>query len=373
MISVMIVEDEPPILRSIRDSISSANPNFKITSLAYNGQQAIDILKEDCPDVIFTDIRMPGIDGIGLLTYIKEKNLDIISVVLSGYKDFEYAKKAISLGVNEYLLKPVAMNELNNLINRIEEKINCKKDFAERSYLYNTLNNNASSQKNNKVKLKYKSYLLMLVCAGSYQIATSDYVAACSDYWKSEDRECVVKRSLNFDGKVWFFDGNSSVEKIILFALNENSDKIVNRISQNVFSELAVSSIPITIVISSLFKTVTDMSHMSRLLRITLRKKIVVGLSQIIKQYDMEYNIQNNQKEIPLLDSYTENKLVFSMKNSNTQEFKTDLKRLFQVWEESKYPQIWVEKLLKYIITLCQRVLPHYSQKDFFELGIAGR
>ena len=72
MIKVMVVEDEPPILRSISKAIETASPLCKVTETAYNGEQALALLADTEIDVIFTDINMPVMDGIALCRYVSE-------------------------------------------------------------------------------------------------------------------------------------------------------------------------------------------------------------------------------------------------------------------------------------------------------------
>lgn len=118
MIRVIIVEDEPPILRSLKILIEKIHPEFKVVETALDGEKAISKLQLAKFDVIFTDIMMPIIDGFGVLSFIEENNMDIIPVILSGYEEFEYAIKAIRYNVLDYLLKPVSIDSLTSILDK---------------------------------------------------------------------------------------------------------------------------------------------------------------------------------------------------------------------------------------------------------------
>ncbi len=132
MIQVMVVEDEPPVQRSICRKIEKINPAFKVTAVADNGYTAIEILEKQDIDVMFVDINLPVLSGIEVLEYMNEKQIDVIPVVLSGYKDFEYVKAAFSNNVYDYLLKPLKDNDLKILLDRIMQ-ICKKRDFEEKA------------------------------------------------------------------------------------------------------------------------------------------------------------------------------------------------------------------------------------------------
>lgn len=118
--SVVVVEDEKIIAKSIAKNIEVLNKNFKVIRIERNGVDALSFIKQHTPNVIFTDIQMPVMDGIELIKQISEYNNYIKCVVLSGHDDFAYAKSAIEYGVFAYLLKPVDLDELSNILKKLE-------------------------------------------------------------------------------------------------------------------------------------------------------------------------------------------------------------------------------------------------------------
>lgn len=111
MIKVMIVDDEILVRVGLRSTISWEEFGFAVVADAANGNQAIERFAAADPDILITDIRMPGMDGIELLKVLKERKPQLKTVILTNYDNFEYAKQALKLGADEYLLKTALDNE----------------------------------------------------------------------------------------------------------------------------------------------------------------------------------------------------------------------------------------------------------------------
>ncbi len=132
----MIIDDEPNIRQGLRYLIDWEKYNFTISSVAKNGKEAIDKIRSTYPDLIITDIKMPGLDGLGLIQYIRESLNDknMAFIILSGYDDFDYAKEAIKYNVRSYLLKPVDEDELINVIKIVNKELSRENIFE---FFYN--------------------------------------------------------------------------------------------------------------------------------------------------------------------------------------------------------------------------------------------
>jgi two-component system response regulator YesN len=138
---IMIVDDEIIIRRGIITSIDWAKYDIEIVEEAKNGQDALDKLANNPVDVVLTDIRMPVMSGIELATRIKQHYPDIEIVVFSGYEDFQYAKQAMRIGVQHYLLKPVIAEELIAVFIQIRDKLNEAKFIRHNEFIKNKIFN----------------------------------------------------------------------------------------------------------------------------------------------------------------------------------------------------------------------------------------
>lgn len=125
MKKVMLVEDEELILQGMKNIIDWEALELRIIHLAHNGLEALEMQRQEPADIIVTDVNMPEMDGLTLLKKLRETDSAIRFIILTGYDEFEYAKKAISLDVEDYILKPINEEELEealkNAVLKIEE------------------------------------------------------------------------------------------------------------------------------------------------------------------------------------------------------------------------------------------------------------
>lgn len=126
-LTALLVDDEPNILRNLESIIPWEAMGIEVIGRAKNGQIALDIAKQHMPDIIFSDIRMPMMDGITFLKFLREFNENAEVLVITGYQDFEYARSLLQYGVYDYILKPINYEELIQLTEKIALKIRAKK------------------------------------------------------------------------------------------------------------------------------------------------------------------------------------------------------------------------------------------------------
>lgn len=138
MIKVFLVEDEIVIRNGIKNSIEWKKEGYEFVGEASDGELAYPLILKTRPDILITDIRMPFMDGLELSRLVKQELPDIKILILSGYDEFEYAKKAIKLRVAEYLLKPISsakllevMKEMTSSIYREREERELLKKYEE--------------------------------------------------------------------------------------------------------------------------------------------------------------------------------------------------------------------------------------------------
>ena len=123
MMNVLIIDDEIQIRKGLRMKIDWEEEGFEIVAEASNGQEALEKLKHQKVDIAITDVRMPIMDGIEFVKQCHLEYPDVKTLVLSGYSDFDYAKSSMQAGVKDYLLKPVAPDELVEALQRIRKEI----------------------------------------------------------------------------------------------------------------------------------------------------------------------------------------------------------------------------------------------------------
>lgn len=120
---VVLADDEPEVLRSIQRTLDWEKYGFSVVGAFLNGLDVLEFLENHDVDIVFTDIRMPFMDGIELMHKIKEKYPYIKLVIISGYDDFQYAKEALIHGVLDYILKPINAREMSEVLQKVKDKM----------------------------------------------------------------------------------------------------------------------------------------------------------------------------------------------------------------------------------------------------------
>lgn len=123
ILKVVIADDEVRICQLIQALIDWDSLGMAVVGIAHNGEEACQMVKDTQPDILITDIRMPGCSGLELVKTVKELDSSLEVIIISGYAHFEYAQQAINYGVGYYLLKPVNKGELTETLQKLKKRI----------------------------------------------------------------------------------------------------------------------------------------------------------------------------------------------------------------------------------------------------------
>ena len=116
MYRVILVDDERLIIRGLSSVVPWAELGCEVAGVAYDGKNGLEQIRSLKPDIVLTDIRMPNMDGLTMLAAIRSEHPEIQTAVLTAYRDFDYARQALTLGVCRYLLKPSNLEELKEAV-----------------------------------------------------------------------------------------------------------------------------------------------------------------------------------------------------------------------------------------------------------------
>lgn len=116
MKTVMLVEDEEFILDGLRSIIDWKALGIEIVHMAHNGQEALELFQKNPVDIIVTDVEMPVLDGLGFMKALRKENTRSRCIILTGYDEFDYARRAITLDVEDYILKPIDEEQLTKVL-----------------------------------------------------------------------------------------------------------------------------------------------------------------------------------------------------------------------------------------------------------------
>ena len=136
MLRLIIVDDEKIIRESIRSLIDWESLGIEVVGVCKNGLEAYDAILDSYPDIVLTDIKMPGLSGLELIEKLNDTRENIQFIILSGYSEFEYAKQAMRFGIRHYLLKPCNENQIIEAIEDVKKAcLKWRSEIKELPYL----------------------------------------------------------------------------------------------------------------------------------------------------------------------------------------------------------------------------------------------
>lgn len=197
-LSILVVDDEEIIRNGICRKINKLLPDIKLIYKAENANDAIEIIQKYHPQVVITDIRMPEVDGLQFIATAKKIVPELKFIIISGFQDFKYAREALKLGVEDYLLKPIENKQLQDIMVKLKDKL--EEEFIKKSLL-----TELESKFNSNLWLLKNKYLTDLI----YADRTSDINQILED---------LNSINLMFSNK-----NNYLIFTIGLFKLNINS------------------------------------------------------------------------------------------------------------------------------------------------------
>lgn len=141
MYRVLLIDDESIIVEGLRRVVRWADYNCQVVGTACDAEEGARLIRELHPHILFTDIRMPGRDGLSMVAALRSEYPDMQVAILTGYRDFAYAQEAIRLGVTRFLLKPSKMEEIKEALTVMTERLDKQQPAQEEE----AQNHNASS------------------------------------------------------------------------------------------------------------------------------------------------------------------------------------------------------------------------------------
>ncbi|MDF2613980.1 MAG: response regulator containing CheY-like receiver domain and AraC-type DNA-binding domain [Clostridia bacterium] len=168
MMKIVVVEDEMLVKKGLILTTDWLKFNCEVVGDASNGMEGIDVIKRMQPDIVITDVRMPGLDGIKMIEALKTDCCKSEFIIISGYSEFEYARQAVKLGVRDFLVKPIDDEDLENALKNTCQEIHNKKVISK-------IQNKMEDITDSRVML-FKEYII------KEQEDNSDYTARAVRY-----------------------------------------------------------------------------------------------------------------------------------------------------------------------------------------------
>lgn len=332
----MVVDDEPTAVNLIKTIIEKKCGQFQVAGIAYDGKEALEKMEECRPDVLITDIQMPVMTGLKLLEQTRELYPELISVVVSGYQEFEYAKQAMHFGVTDYILKPIVPSELKELFGRLEEKLKAKY-YRGRNVLMHRMVNEIPVEKE-----ELKHYFNSSRYYGAI-VRLNGLPARFSERGKGE-----VFSDINEWMLVYGRDGQETLylcpEEILC------GEDYVEMIKRHISKEQPEASYATTVICRKPV-TVDGIGSMVKGLYRVLDSSLVLGKTQMIildsEAVPQEIEQDNNYDYLQDLE--------YLAKAKKYERLQKETEKLIRRWGKEERPQIWMENRIRQISYLLQR------------------
>lgn len=350
MIKVIVCEDKQPILKNVIKKIEKFSPELTIVGEATDGISGRQLITKLKPDIVFTDIRMPGKDGLTLIREIRELFPEILFVVISGYDEFEYAKEALQLGVVDYLLKPVSQKAIDQLLTTLVEKVKTNRYTYEEKVITNII---YAPDKVRNCRMNYNSYLILIICYGSYTNFSIDLSNPMRYVDSNRDIYTTIAQYITPKDTIWTIDTNAINEKMYVIGFHKKPIRTLqNKIGQSIEGQNKYN-MPLTVVCSNLVKELEYLRLEYQIALEFLKKNLIFGESQVI--YVREKTLAKNDNGIYNADM--ELYLKSFIKSRQKQKFIHAIRQYLNICKKNKTYQSTLEKELKHIVNDMSKIL----------------
>lgn len=379
MLKMIIADDESLVREGIRSIINWKEYGVEIMAEASSGKQTYELCKKLKPDILFTDIRMPFMNGLEVARKLKGEGLQLKVIIFSGFQEFNYAKAAVEVEADGYILKPLEVNELKEVINKVVSKIEIERSRENKfQQLREQLKENmaAASEKffrslllgvyNSKEEIREKIQYFENPFRSDENIVTA--VLTIDDY------SVVVENYLEKDKQLLNFAVTNIVDEIIheqangiCFIMNENqfvtifnwkedSLDVIYELFQKIVFELGkFLDISVSVGISRVITSVLNIPISFKECINALQYKFYTGKSSILSVSDISESI-NKAKYLDIYKVETE--LANAVKVGDILETEKITKDIFSYLKaNNNYGMDYIKNISSEIILILSRTI----------------
>ncbi|TCS78091.1 two-component system response regulator YesN [Muricomes intestini] len=391
---VLIADDEEKICQLIKNLVNWEELDMDVIACVNDGIAALDIIEHDKPDLVITDIRMPGYDGLELIKRTKTISPETEFIIISGYRHFEYAQNAIRYGVKNYLLKPVKKIELNEELEKIhnnyylriqkdednfktslvikqnKEKIRC--GFLENILLKNQLKQGPMERTeiNEKYHFNFQEgrYQIIIVKIDGLKLSDKKEIEYIHDKLNRLITKTVGKICLE-TGYVW-----SDNFCYVLLNYRQEKSKEVRHAVRNLLDSLLLQkdilrNLFITIGLGEVTNALEGMFHSSNSARRAVEQRLFKGTNRLIE------GVGTKNSRIPYTRMFREfnKKFVRGIESLNESELSASITELYHRMAESEEMtgyevlQMAKEVMTLFLFTIKNHDMTEQPDEDYYD------
>lgn len=349
MYKIMIVDDEFYFREALKISLPWEKLGFQICGEAKNGKEALQKIQELKPDITIVDINMPMMDGLEFSKKLRERGIESKILLLTGHSEFSYAKQAVSLGVYNYLLKPVNEDELANCLCEMKSDIQkeanikievekLKKQVKEnipilKEKFLNDLIQGNSVIKSEEIVSKIK-YFKMNIFSEYYQVAVTEVDYDENLEWTDEDKHLWLFAIKNITSEIlqeYFefeicYDRNDRLCLLVCLKGNEVDSLIEDTLERVKISVHKYLKFSISIGIGNRKSDIFDVASSYKESIIALKNKLTVGSNKVI----LYSSVDDLELKLNLFTAEHRSQLFLCMRTGNREEIEMILTNIFR-------------------------------------------
>jgi len=347
MYKILLVEDEPILIESIRKTINEMNTHFRVEACALNGIEALKILGKSRFDVLITDVMMPVMNGFELIGKVRDILPYIIPVILSGYHEFEYTHEAIKLKVEDYIVKPVNSESLMELFMRLENKIDSYRKELQLKYLNSLSIEGIYSPKIPDYFSHYSGYLLLEA------VLSAGNTDSNKDYKECIEELVKVKNEINqyfiCQKDVWVLNMAKQNKIRVIFGFTGNKKNSADIASKEIICIFEKYGIVSTLSLchcqnnaEELLKGIKFCSTSNRINKVIGKSKIIISEGRDASENNL---VQGNITAAGDLSEIS-SQLPFLLLRKNINLIIDVLNDLIFIFKKDNYAQIRIEETM---------------------------
>ena len=287
MLKLLIVDDEVQVRDGLEKLFDWENIGYTVIGKASDGTEALEKFKIHLPDVVITDICMSNMDGLSLLTKLKELNPHVEIIILTAYPQFDFAKRAISDGAFAYLLKPLNASELSETMDKAKDKVLKTKQRINEVFLRNLLQRTHITEEETAALCNDHSFFVPLNQIFFVVTAQLDTSAPDKQYKLYETFcELLSKHMLGQYNIVWCHNQEKCVSLMAYCHNNTIKVALCNLLNEIKDEFTSITGESLTLGISNTVKSMTQIADAYRQSLFAVSQKAIYGYGQVVRYND---------------------------------------------------------------------------------------
>lgn len=337
----IVAEDERLILDNLVRKVHSLDLPVTVVATAEDGETACALLKQHQPDILFTDIRMPGVDGLAVCQYAREHFPDTKLVIISGYDDFDYARQAIRCQVSDYLLKPVNVRKLQDTLSKLCRDL----DLGQKNKHHLLISDSLSGITSPSLPYEFSgaSFGVYLICIGNLMRSLESDVPLkqIEQQWQNLDLLQELAQTRLASWQFWLIADKYPNERMFVTTCPEEE---LFPVLRQILEKKLRGQRPFTICAASSGVDFHEIWQAAQKARVLLKNALIPCQSSVIIR---------NPAAMPSYHTVDEplQNLIRFIKNGKMQAFTDKLPSFFHLLQDTSISQNSLEQILLFLLS----------------------